>query len=49
MKTSIVIVTYNHLEYTKLCIGSIRLFTRRDSYELVIVDNGSTDGTVEWL
>ncbi|GAC44154.1 bifunctional glycosyltransferase family 2 protein/class I SAM-dependent methyltransferase [Paenibacillus popilliae] len=49
MKTSIVILTCNKLEYTTLCLGSIRRHTRKDSYELIIVDNGSTDGTVEWL
>ncbi len=45
MKTSIVILTHNKLEYTKLCLESIRRYTRADSYELIIVDNGSTDGT----
>lgn len=49
MKTSIVILTYNKLEYTKLCIESIRNFTDPESYEIIVVDNHSTDGTVEWL
>lgn len=49
MKTSIVILTYNKLDYTKLCIESIRKYTEKDSYEIIIVDNNSTDGTVEWL
>ncbi len=48
-KTSIVILTYNKLEYTQKCIDSIRKFTSSGSYEIVIVDNNSTDGTVEWL
>lgn len=47
--TSIIILTYNQLEYTKLCIQSIRKFTDTDKYEIIIVDNNSTDGTVEWL
>ena len=47
--TSIIILTYNKLEYTKSCIESIRKYTDRDSYELIVVDNHSTDGTVEWL
>lgn len=47
--TSIVILTYNQLEYTKICIESIRKFTNKDNYEIIIVDNNSTDGTVEWL
>lgn len=47
--TSIVILTYNNLEYNKLCIDSIRKYTRKGTYEIVIVDNNSTDGTREWL
>jgi O-antigen biosynthesis protein len=49
MQTSIVIVTYNNLLYTRLCITSIRSYTDADQYEIIVVDNHSTDGTVEWL
>lgn len=49
MKTSIVILTYNKLEYTKMCIDSIKKYTPKWSYEIIVVDNHSTDGTVEWL
>lgn len=49
MKTSIVILTYNQLSYTKLCIESIRTFTDPKTYELIVVDNASNDGTQEWL
>jgi O-antigen biosynthesis protein len=48
-KTSIIILTYNNLEYNKQCIESIRRFSGENSYEIVVVDNNSTDGTVEWL
>lgn len=48
-KVSYVILTYNQLEYTKLCIDSIRKYDIPNSYEIIIVDNHSTDGTVEWL
>ncbi|RED52884.1 GT2 family glycosyltransferase [Cohnella lupini] len=38
----------NNLDQTLRCIHSIRTFT--DSpYELIFVDNGSTDGSVAWL
>ncbi len=47
--TSIVMLTYNQLDYTKLCIESIRKFTHKDSYEIIIVDNNSQDGTQNWL
>lgn len=49
MLTSIVMLTYNKLAHTQTCIDSIREFTPADSYELIIVDNHSTDGTIEWL
>jgi GT2 family glycosyltransferase len=48
MMTSIVILTLNNMDLTARCLHSIRTFT--DSpYELILVDNGSTDGTVAWL
>ncbi len=47
--TSIVILTYNKLEYTKLCIESIRKFTKSGCYEIIVIDNASTDETVNWL
>lgn len=49
MKTSIVILTYNKLDYTIQCIESIRQHTTLDQYELIVVDNHSTDGTIDWL
>jgi O-antigen biosynthesis protein len=49
MKTSIIILTYNKFEYTKQCIESIRQYTAKDSYEIIVVDNASTDETVQWL
>ena len=48
-KVSIVIVTYNNLDYTKLCLNSILNKTAYPNYEIVIVDNNSTDGTREYL
>ncbi|RDY25649.1 glycosyltransferase [Romboutsia weinsteinii] len=47
--TSIIILTYNKLEYTKLCIESIRKFTPKNKYEIIVVDNNSSDDTVSWL
>nr|WP_082446732.1 glycosyltransferase [Cytobacillus solani] len=47
--TSIIILTYNNLEYTKQCLESIRKYTDRDTYELIIIDNNSVDDTKEWL
>lgn len=47
-KTSIVILTRNGIELTRACVDSIARCTP-EPYELVMVDNGSTDGTLEWL
>lgn len=49
MKTSIVIATFNKMEYTQQCIHSIREFTQTGDYEIIIIDNNSTDGTLAWL
>jgi O-antigen biosynthesis protein len=49
LKTSIILLTYNGLPYTRKCIESIRTYTMPNVYEIIVVDNGSTDGTVEWL
>lgn len=46
--TSIIILTFNQLEYTKKCVESIKRHTP-EPHEVVFVDNGSRDGTVEWL
>jgi len=48
-KTAIVILTYNNLQYNQDCIESIRTYTAPGTYELIVVDNCSTDGTREWL
>ncbi len=48
IKLSIVLLTYNALSYTQKCIESIRSHTHC-TFELNVIDDGSTDGTVEWL
>lgn len=50
MKVSIVILCYNGLEdLTRPCVESIIKYTPRDTYELILVDNGSQDGTANYL
>ena len=48
-KTSFIILSYNTLEFTRTCIESIRENTLPSSREIVIVDNASSDGSLEWL
>lgn len=45
---SLVIPLYNQVEYTRQCVASIARCTDVP-YELILVDNGSTDGTSEYL
>lgn len=47
--TSIIILSYNTLKLTRLCIESIRKYTQTEPYEIIVVDNASTDGSVSWL
>ena len=47
-KVSIVILALNKVEYTQKCIESIQKNTRQ-SYELILVNNGSTDGTLDYF
>src|SRR5205823_2845519 len=45
---SVIILCCNALEYTKMCLESVFRFTRAP-YELIVVDNGSTDDTPAYL
>jgi len=44
---SIIIVSYNTREFLKECIASIVKNVKKISYEIIIIDNASTDGTAE--
>lgn len=45
---SIVMLTYNALDFTKQCLDSVLAHTVHP-YELILVDNASKDGTPEYL
>jgi glycosyltransferase involved in cell wall biosynthesis len=49
MFLSLSITTYNRKKLTQYCIESIVKTTPRNDYEFIVVDNCSTDGTVEML
>jgi GT2 family glycosyltransferase len=46
---SIVVVTYDNLVFTRLCLETVLANTDSMSYELIVVDNGSSDSTPAYL
>ncbi len=48
-KISIIVLCYNQMEYTKECVESILKKTAYPNYELILVDNQSTDQTADYL
>ena len=48
-KVSVIIVTFNNLEYLKLCLESIFRYSCYPNVESIVVDNHSQDGTKEYL
>ncbi len=46
---SIIIPVFNKLALTRQCLESIRAKTAGVTYEIIVVDNGSTDGSVDFL
>ncbi len=48
IKTTIINPNYNGLSFMEPCFESLKEQTVRD-FKVLVVDNGSTDGSVEWL
>lgn len=48
IEVSIVSGTYNRLPHMKRMVASARYSVGPISYEIILVDGGSTDGTIEW-
>lgn len=46
-KVSVIVVLWNNLELNKKCLASILQYSK--DYELILVDNASTDETPGWL
>lgn len=47
MGNPVLILTFNNLELTKRCVESVH--NQDVATRILIVDNGSTDGTIDWL
>ncbi len=48
-KVSVIVLTYNNLSFTQACLQSLEANTHYPDWELVLVDNGSSDGTQDFL
>ncbi len=46
---SVIIPVWNRLEFTQHCLAALAAHTPYDLYEVIVVDNGSTDGTRGFL
>lgn len=46
---TILVQAYNRIEKTKECIDSILKYTKDVNYDLLLIDNGSTDETFEYF
>ena len=43
-KASIVIPVFNHVDYTRACIQAVMSNTPAGSFEIIVIDNASSDG-----
>ncbi len=49
VKLSIIIVNFNTLSYLKECLSHLHSLALPFDFETIVVDNGSRDGSQEWL
>ena len=48
-RVSVIVLTHNQIEFTRRCLHSLERFTNYPNWELIVIDNGSTDGTPGFL
>ncbi|HEX2282667.1 MAG TPA: glycosyltransferase family 2 protein [Thermomicrobiales bacterium] len=48
-RASVVILTHDNLAFSRMCLASLLENTDYPNYEIIVVDNASSDGTVEDL
>ncbi len=49
MDVSIIIVSYNTCQLTRNCLGSVFEQTKEIDFEVIVSDNGSSDGSIEMI
>lgn len=48
-KISVVVVTYNNLDFTRACLASLDEHSQYEHLEIIVVDNASSDGSPAFL
>lgn len=48
-KVSVVVVTFNNLEFTRACLASLDEYSQYAHMEIIVVDNASSDGSQGFL
>lgn len=46
---TVAVLCFNHLKLTQKCLASISASADYERCQVIVIDNGSTDGTREWL
>ncbi|MBM3862117.1 MAG: glycosyltransferase [Verrucomicrobia bacterium] len=46
---SVIVLTHNQIEKTKACLNSLLELTDYPNFEILVVDNASSDGTIEYV
>lgn len=49
VEISIVIPVFNQLHFTQACLAAIQEHQGTERFEVIVVDDGSTDATAEWI
>jgi GT2 family glycosyltransferase len=49
VRASVLIVTYGNLDLTRLCLASVQRAAGATPFEIIVVDNASSDGTPDYL
>ena len=48
-EVTVIVQAFNRLEKTQRCVESVLKYTQAVDYALLLIDNGSTDGTLEYF
>lgn len=49
MRLSVILISWNGLKYLSKCLASMTFLAGRQDVEILVVDNGSSDGTADYI